>query len=141
VRYEAWEQSVPESIKSDSLWSLRIYRMALYAGETGRRDAQWLATRPQRGDLARQLASATESISTNIAAGFSRAGKRDRGLFFEHALGSARESRDWYFKARSELGEEATRARLSLMTVIIKVLVVLVSRARPTHTETITSDV
>jgi four helix bundle protein len=131
VRYEVWEKTVPEAIKSDQLWSLRIYRTALYAGETARRDAHWLASKPACAQLAQQLASATESISVNIAEGYSRAARQDRGRFFEYALGSAREARDWYFKARPYLGPHATNARLALLTTIIKVMIVLVSKSRP----------
>ena len=131
MRYEVWEKTVPEEMKADQLWSLRIYRTALYAGETARRDAHWLASKPACAELARQLASATESISANIAEGYSRAARKDRGRFFEYALGSAREARDWYFKARPYLGPHATHARLALLTTIIKVMIVLVSKSRP----------
>ena len=140
MQYETWERLVPPEIRADPLWSLRIYRMALYAGDTGRRDANWLCTRPGCADLAAQLARATESISANIAEGYSRYSKKERGRFFEYALGSARESRDWYYKARATLGEGATAARLSLMTTIIKVLIVFVSRTRGTTASKATTE-
>jgi len=130
VRYEVWERMVPAEIRGDPLWTLRIYRMALYAGDVGRRDAAWLSSRSGCAELASQLARATESISANIAEGYSRLSRKERGRFFEYALGSARESRDWYYKARSILGDQATSARLSLMTTIIKVLIVFISRTR-----------
>jgi four helix bundle protein len=131
MRYEVWEKTVPEAIKGDQLWSLRIYRTALYAGETARRDAHWLVAKPACAELAQQLARATESISANIAEGYSRAVRKDRARFFEYALGSAREARDWYFKARPYLGPQATAARLTLLATIIKVLLVLVAKTRP----------
>ncbi len=37
------------------------------------------------------------SIRANIAEGYSRGTGKDRARFYEYALGSARESRDWYF--------------------------------------------
>jgi four helix bundle protein len=130
MTYEEWERSVPEHIRADPIWSLRIYRTALYAGEQGRRDAIWLAGKSGFAGLSDQLARATESISANISEGYSRIGAKDRGKFFEYALGSARESRDWYFKAREPLGEQATLARITLMTTIIKILTVFVVKSR-----------
>ena len=130
MSYEAWEKSVPVAIREDPLWTLRIYRTALYAGELGRCDAAYLSRRAGCAAIAQQLGRATGSISANIAEGYSRMGSRDRALFYEYALGSARESRDWYFKVREELGQSAGDARLSLLTTIVKVLIVLVTRAR-----------
>jgi four helix bundle protein len=90
-----------------------------------------LARRAGCSEIADQLRRATISISSNIAEGYSRLGKKDRGKFYEYALGSARESRDWYFKAADDLGPQLTKARLGLHTSIIKIMIVLVSRSRP----------
>jgi four helix bundle protein len=131
VKFETWEKAIPPVIKADPLWSLRVYRSALYASHVGRRDAAWLARQPRLIGLADQLLRATTSISANIAEGYSRLGKKDRGRFYEYALGSARESRDWYLKIRDELGPETNDARLALHTGIIRVMIVLVMRSRP----------
>ena len=58
------------------------------------------------------------SVSANIAEGYSRGTGKDRARFYEYALGSARESRDWYFKARHILGNEVVTHRLSLLTEV-----------------------
>jgi four helix bundle protein len=50
--------------------------------------------------LSDQLYEAVGSVSANLAEGYSRGTGKDRARFYEYALGSARESRDWYFKAR-----------------------------------------
>lgn len=47
-------------------------------------------------------------------------------------VGSARESRDWYFKARDLLGPQATEARLSLHTGIVRIMAALATRHRET---------
>jgi four helix bundle protein len=132
LSYEAWERSVAAGMREDPLWGLRVYRAALYAGELGRRDAAWLARRPDCRVFAGQLARAAASISANIAEGYSRRGRRDRGRFYEYALGSARESRDWYYKARDELGPDASNARIALHTSIVRIMTVLVRNCRPT---------
>jgi four helix bundle protein len=45
------------------------------------------------------------SVGANMAEGYSRLGARERARSFEYALGSARESRDWYYNARLELDD------------------------------------
>jgi four helix bundle protein len=130
--------TVPEDMRQDPLWGLRVYRSALYAAELGRRDSAWLAKKTGYGNLADQLSRATSSISVNIAEGYSRRGRRDRGRFYEYALGSARESRDWYYQAREAMGDNATLARVSLHTSIVRIMTVLTRSARqdrPTNPE------
>jgi four helix bundle protein len=129
--YDTWERSVPADIQQDPLWSLRVYRTALYAGDLGRQDAERLSSRSALGDLPDQLARATRSISVNISEGYCRLSRRDRGRFYEYALGSARESRDWYFHARESLGLDATTARLALHTTIIRIMTVLTAQCKP----------
>jgi len=82
--------------------------------------------------LADQLYRALGSVSANIAEGYSRGGGRDRTRFYEYALGSARESRDWYFKARHLLGEAVTEHRMNLQTEVIRLLLTMIPDQR-TH--------
>ena len=131
LSYEEWEKDVPRHMRSDPRWTLRVYRTGLYAGELGRQDSAFLAERSSMGGVADQLLRATGSISANISEGYSRIAPRDRGKFWEYALGSARESRDWYYKAREELGPDITNARLDLHTGICRVLTKLISNLRP----------
>jgi hypothetical protein len=69
-------------------------------------------------------------VRANIAEGYSRGTGKDRARFYEYALGSARESRDWYYKARFVLGEEVTEHRLSLMSNVIKLLLTMMPQQR-----------
>ena len=131
VGFEEWERGVSTEIRGDPLWDLRVYRLALYAGDLGRDDATELARRPDCTNLAEQLRRASESVSSNIAEGFSRFFARDRAKFFEYALGSARESRDWYHKARHALGAESSEERLQLHGHLIRILTALIVKARP----------
>jgi hypothetical protein len=129
LSYEGWEQSVPSAIREDPLWSLRIYRLALYAGELGRRDGAYLATRTGYASIAEQLVGTTGAIGANIARGYSCAG-RERLRHYECALGAAREARDAYFRVRSALGPGGGDSRLSLLATIIKILAALLTKAR-----------
>ena len=128
--YREWESAVSQPIKDDPLWTLRVYRMALFAGDWSARDADKIANHPGRVRLADQLRRAVESISANIAEGFSRLSARERAQFLEYALGSAREARDWYFKARETLGNDNTELRLEQLGHIIRILTTLIHRAR-----------
>src|SRR5690349_8047582 len=100
MKYSEWLETVPEEIRGDSLWRMEVYRRALFVGEPGWQDVSALAQDRRTLSVADQLNRAIGSISTNIAEGYSRSSGRDRVRFYEYALGSARESRDWYFKAR-----------------------------------------
>ncbi|MCS7265353.1 MAG: four helix bundle protein [Armatimonadetes bacterium] len=80
--------------------------------------------------LADQLFRALGSISANIAEGFSRGTGRDRARFYEYALGSARESRDWYFKVRHVLGNGIVNDRINLLTEIIRLLLTMIPQQR-----------
>ncbi|RPJ23744.1 MAG: four helix bundle protein, partial [Chloroflexi bacterium] len=61
---------------------------------------------------------------------YSRSKGLDRARFFEYSLGSARESRDWYYKSRHVLPEEVVKHRMELMTRIISMLVPMISHQR-----------
>jgi hypothetical protein len=70
------------------------------------------------------------SISANLAEGYSRGTGKDRARFYEYALGSARESRDWYFKARHFLGEAVFEHRLQLLTRVIQLILTMIPEQR-----------
>jgi four helix bundle protein len=70
------------------------------------------------------------SIGTDIAEGYSRGTGRDRARFYEYALGSARESRDLYFKGRHILGETIIGHRLNVLAEIIRLLLTMVPQQR-----------
>jgi len=62
--------------------------------------------------------------------GYSRGTGKDRARFYEYALGSARESRDWYYKSRHILGESVTNYRIGILTQIIRLLLTMVPQQR-----------
>jgi four helix bundle protein len=100
MNYEEWKTTVPEEIKADSLWKMTAYRLALFLSDLGWRDTAKLMRDRRMIRLSDQLYGALGSVSANLAEGYSRGTGKDRARFYEYALGSARESRDWYFKAR-----------------------------------------
>ena len=123
-----WEQSVPESIRRDRLWSLRLYRLGLWLGDLAWDDVTVLHRDGRARRVADQLYRAVGSISANVAEGSSRGSGKDRARFYEYALGSAREARDWYYKARHKLGEETTNLRLTLLADIARLSLGLIQK-------------
>ena len=130
MRYVEWQAGVPDEIKGDSLWKLEVYRLGLFAADIAWQDALVLNKNPLTRGLADQLYRAVCSISANIAEGYSRSTGNDRARFLEYSLGSARESRDWYFKSRHTLKEEVVKHRIDLLTQIIKMLSILTPNQR-----------
>ena len=130
MNYEEWEQAVPGEIKADSLWKMKAYRLALYLSELAWHDVTQLAKDARTMKLADQLFRSIGSISANIAEGYSRSGGKARAIYYEYSLGSARESRDWYFKASHILGEEKTHQRIDLITEVIRLLLTMIPSQR-----------
>ena len=82
--------------------------------------------------LADQLYRSLGSVSANLAEGYSHHTGKSRAQFYQYALGSARESRDWYYKAHHILREQVVLHRISLLTQVIKLLLTMVPRQRGT---------
>ena len=87
-------------------------------------------TRPANASTLQSIVSCIGSVSANIAEGYSRGTGKDRARFYEYSLGSARESRDWYYKARHVLDDAVIEHRLSLQTQIIRLLLKMVPDQR-----------
>lgn len=139
MNYQVWEESVPETIRADSLWNAKVYRLALFAADIGWQDVTKLVEDHRTKSLADQLYRSLGSISANIAEGYSRGTSKDRAHYYEYSLGSAREARDWYYKAHNILSEDVVFHRLSLLSEVIRLLLVMVpeQRARLLKEETI----
>ena len=125
-----WEATVHESLKSDPLWGSEVYRRSLYVA-----DASWphltiLSRDIRTRDLCGQLAASLRSISENITEGFGRPRGPDRSRFYWYALGSARESRGWYYLARHSLPADEFDAQMRALTSIIRLLVVAIPQVR-----------
>lgn len=130
LTYKQWEDIVPTSITNDVLWKVSVYRYSLFLGDIAWLDVTRLMQDRRTIGLADQLYSAVGSIGANIAEGYSRGTGKDRARFYEYSLGSARESRDWYFKARHILGIERIEHRFTILTEIIKLLLTMVPQQR-----------
>ena len=128
--FDDWIESVPPEITADALWQMTLYRQALFLGDVAWFDVCRLVQDRRTVRLSDQLYRSTGSISANIAEGYSRASRKDQARFYEYALGSARETRDWYYKGRHVLGEAVALHRLNLLVHIIRQLLKLVPASR-----------
>lgn len=122
MNYSQWLVQVPPEITHDPIWKLEVYRLGLFAGDIGLQDALFLMRHPLMLSVADQLHRSLDSISVNLTEGYSRSKGPDRARFVEASLGSARESREWYYKSRHVLKSEVVKHRMGLATQIISML-------------------
>ena len=130
MNYEEWMDTIPDEITLDTLWRVKAYRLGLFVADLGWKDVSRLYQDRRTRGMADQLHRALGSISANVAEGYSRGTGKDRARFYEYALGSTRESRDWYYKCRHVLGDDLTGHRLQLLTEIAKLLLSMVPNQR-----------
>jgi len=127
---EQWEETVPTSIREDPLWKMEAYRIGLFLSDLVWADAGKLLREPRTFSIADQICRACGKISACVAEGYSRGTGKDRARFYEYALGSTREARDWYYKSRFVLKEKVTQHRIDLATQLIRLLVRMVANER-----------
>lgn len=130
MKYAEWQNTVFVEIKNDPIWKLEVYRLALFAGDIGWQDVLTLSKNKLMFSVADQLHRSLASISANLTEGYSRSKGLDRARFIEYALGSARESRDWYYKSRHVLRSEVITHRIGLTTHIIAMLTPMIPHQR-----------
>lgn len=129
MKYADWIKSVPTEIQNDSVWNLKAYRTALYLSDLCWDDTCYILDQ-KLFSLADQLYRSTASVSANITERYSRYSLKEKARFYEIALGSARESKDWYFKSRHILGEEKSHIRVEILSLIIKLLLTMINEKR-----------
>lgn len=115
---------------NDPLFRMRAYRLAMDLLGVAWQDAKTLGADPVTERIAGQLYAAVGSIGANLGEGYSRSSGKDRSRIFEYALGSVRESINWYQAGRPVLGE-TVRARLKNLEEIRRLLLAIIPRERP----------
>ncbi|HET7143334.1 MAG TPA: four helix bundle protein [Anaerolineales bacterium] len=130
MNYVDWLKTVPPEITNDPIWKLEVYRLALFAGDIGWHDVFALSKNKLMFSVADQLHRSLGSISANLTEGYSRSKGLDRARFIEISLGSARESRDWYYKSKQVLSPEVIKHRMELTTHIIGMLTPMIPHQR-----------
>ena len=130
VTYEAWMEEVHDRVKEEPTWQNFGYRKALFLYDLAWRDCEKM-TRDRRGRaVAQQLIRSAGSISANVEEGHGRGYGKQRNWFLSVSVGSARETKGWYWRARKLLSEEVLDHRLSLVDEVISLLVHELKRQR-----------
>ena len=128
--FNEWLATVPETVTADPLWKMQVYRLAPFLGDLAWHDVSRLVSDQRTTSLADQLFRAVGSTGANIAEGYSRQSGKDRARFYEYALGSARESRHWYYLGRYVLSNEVAAHRIKLLAEISRLLLTIVPQER-----------
>jgi four helix bundle protein len=130
VSYDVWEAEVHTRIKAESIWRFFGYRKALYAFDLAWYDCDILRSDLRGKAIAQQLIRSAGSIPANMEEGHARGYGKQRNWFLRVSLGSARETKGWYWRAHHLLSQDIVDARLSLLDEIIALTVTELRRQR-----------
>ncbi|MCR4406310.1 MAG: four helix bundle protein [Anaerolineae bacterium] len=133
MTYEEWEQEVPQVIKSDPVWQFYAYRKALFLYDLAWEDCGNLIGDPRGRAVAEQLIRSSGSVCANIEEGYGRGYGKDRNYFLRISVGSARETRGWYYRGRQLLSPTVLDHRLNLLSEIIALLITELRQQRQRH--------
>ena len=128
--YEDWLRQVPKSITQDPLWDFETYRKALFLSDLAWYDSEKLLADSRGRSTAWQLIDSAGPIAANIEEGYGRGHGKDYARFLRISLGSARETRGWYYRGRHALEPEVVKHRMTLADEIIANLVITSGQQR-----------
>ncbi len=129
MTYGEWQAQVPAQIRAEKVWQFYGYRKALFFYDLCWQDCERLRKHPLGKAVAQQLIRSAGSISANIEEGYGRGYGKDRLRFLRFSIGSARESKGWYYRAKSLLAPEVLDHRLSLAGEVIALLATEISQS------------
>ena len=130
MTFDEWLLTVPDRMTCDPIWRRNDYRLAVYVADAAWAHVRQISDAPAMRGIAEQLHRALGSISVNIAEGYSRGSGRDRVRFYEYALGSARESREWYWRSRHVIGDDVVDRQCRTLDSIVKLLLTAIPSER-----------
>lgn len=128
--FEAWQAGLPEGLISSPVWRFAAYPKAMFLYDLVWFDCERLFSDPRGKAIAQQVVRSAGSIGANIEEGYGRGFGRDYARFLVIALGSARETQGWYFRARHILSANVVEHRTSLADEIVALLVTAVNTQR-----------
>ena len=130
MTFAQWLDTLPLELKEDPLRRMEVYRLSVFAADLAWPDVTKLIQDKRTISLADQLYRAAGSASANIAEGYGRQSGKDQARYYEYALGSAREARNWYYQSRHVLTDPVALHRIRLLTQIIRLLLTIIPSER-----------
>ena len=130
VSFDAWKETVHESIRNDPLWNFQVYPRALFAYDLAWEDCEYLLKDVRGKKIAEQLIRSVGSISANIEEGYGRGYGKDYSYHLRIAIAEARESRGWYWKGHTLLPALVLDYRMKLLSEIIAMIAPNLERQR-----------
>ena len=120
----------PDSDSKDPVARMRVYQLGYKLRSASLEDAEAVVVNPITEKIAGQLYDSVGSITVNIVEGYSRSSGRDRARIFEYALGSARESTEWYRSIAHVLETGLFEDRIAVLNEITRMLLAIIPRER-----------
>lgn len=134
MTFEEWKRKVPKRIKAEPEWKFYAYPKALFLYDLVWEDCEKLMRDLRGKAVAQQVIRSAGSISANIEEGYGRGiGTKSYLYFLRVAIGSARETKGWYFRSRRLLSTEVLEHRLALLDEIISLLATEMARHQKRH--------
>jgi four helix bundle protein len=130
MTYEEWEEDVHERVRAEPIWQFLGYRKALFFYELVWQDSEKLVSDRRGRAIAEQLVRSAGSVSANVEEGHGRGYGKQRNWFFTVSIGSVRESKGWYWRARHLVSSEVLDHRLALADEVIALLVTELRRQK-----------
>ncbi len=129
MTYEGWEQNVHQRVRNEPAWSLFGYRKALFLHDLVWVDCDKFDTDRRGKAITAQIIRSTGSISANIEEGFGRGiGGKEYSHYLRISIGSARETKGWYWRGRQLLPPTVFDHRLQLLDEIISLIATEIGR-------------
>jgi four helix bundle protein len=128
--FAEWVEGVAPSLKRDPLWNFQVYLKALFLYDLTWEDCEHLRQDLRGRAVAQQLIRSVGSISANIEEGYGRGQGREYSFFLRVSMGSARESRGWYWRGRHSLPKDVVDHRIGLLDEIIAMLAPNIQRQK-----------
>ena len=114
----------------DPLARTRVYQLARELVPDCWKDAKALRAEPLTENISGQLYHSVCSIAANIGEAYSRSSGRERAHKFEYALGSVRESMEWYRSVEPVIGQSTVNQRLEVLEEMRRMLLAIIPRER-----------
>ncbi|GAB4452763.1 MAG: hypothetical protein Fur0044_47760 [Anaerolineae bacterium] len=130
MTYEEWEKTVHPRVVNEPVWGFFGYRKALFLYDLAWKDCEKLMEDRRGRANVDQLIRSAGSISANMEEGYGRGYGKEYAYFLRVSVGSARETKGWYWRNRHILSQTVIDHRLALLDEIISLTVTEIHRQK-----------